>query len=143
MKKSTKVTKKVTPKKINKNLTPEISPVQKVDVEIPNVEITPEMDDLNDFLEEAVIIPEIITPVPEIAPIIAPVIRKVAKYPGIYPSPTKSEPGRYIANYRKDKKTIKIGFFASEELAHEDKELSLNPPVLVQEEEKEPLEPSV
>ena len=135
----TKSAKKVTSPKINKNLTPKISPSEKSDVIIPNVETTPEWDDLNDYLTETEVLAEIITPVP----VIAPKQRLVAKYPGIYPSPTKSNPGRFIANYRLNKKTVKIGFFDSEELAHEAKELILNPITPVLEIEKSPLEPTV
>jgi hypothetical protein len=56
-----------------------------------------------------------------------PTIRKIAKYPGIYPAPIRTNPGRWIANYRLNKKTIKIGFFNSEEEAHEAKEAIINP----------------
>ena len=55
------------------------------------------------------------------------VVRHVAKYPGIYPSPTKTNPGRFVANYRKDGRTIKIGFFDSEEEAHEAKQQIIDP----------------
>ena len=87
--------------------------------EVPVCEIEVEIEDV----VEPETIEEIIQ---EMAP--SPTIRKVAKYPGIYPSPTKSNPGRFIANYRKDKKTIKIGFFNNEEEAHEAKEAIMNPP---------------
>ena len=46
-----------------------------------------------------------------------PQIRKVAIYPGIYPAPIKTNPNRWIANYRLNKKTVKIGFFNSSDEA--------------------------
>ena len=92
-----------------------------------------DLSDPNPIVEAIIVEDEI---VPETAPEVVPepeikkvVIRKVAKYPGIYPSPTKQNPGRFIANYRLNKKTIKIVFFDNEEWAHEAKELIMNPPV--------------
>ena len=122
-------------KKVN---SPKVSPKVIKAWDLPNG-----MDGLEEFLEEDELLETVEAPVEildetieteetieeiiqEMAP--SPKIRKVAKYPGIYPSPTKSNPGRFIANYRKDKKTIKIGFFDNEELAHEAKELIMNPP---------------
>jgi hypothetical protein len=50
-----------------------------------------------------------------------------AKYPGVYASPTKSDSTRFVAFYRQDGQTKKLGFYSSEEKAIEAKKEFLNP----------------
>jgi len=88
-------------------------------VEIPKIEAIIEIPKIEKVVEIPKI--EIAVEIPKIK------VRHVAKYPGIYPSPIKSNPGRFIANYRKDGRTIKIGFFDSEDEAHDAKEAIINP----------------
>ncbi len=42
------------------------------------------------------------------------VVKTKANYPGVYAAPTKSNPNRWVANYRANMQTIKIGYFNSE-----------------------------
>jgi hypothetical protein len=50
-----------------------------------------------------------------------------ANYPGVYAAPTKNDPTRFVAYYRKDGQTKKLGFYSSEEKAIEAKKEFLNP----------------
>ena len=52
---------------------------------------------------------------------------KKATYPGIYASPIKSQPNRWVACYRQDGQTKTLGFYSSEEKAIEAKKAFLNP----------------
>jgi len=44
-----------------------------------------------------------------------------ANVAGVYPSPTKSEPGRWVAYYRSNMQTIKLGFYSTQEEAEQAK----------------------
>lgn len=50
-----------------------------------------------------------------------------ASYPGVYAAPTKNNPTRFVAYYRQDGQTKKLGFYSSEEKAIEAKKEFLNP----------------
>ncbi len=53
-------------------------------------------------------------------------IKVKATYPGVYKAPIKSNPNRWVANYRLNNQTIKIGYFNSEQEAIQAKKAIVN-----------------